>query len=178
MVPADGVLLGDPALVDESLICGVAGLSWKKAGEPVYAGSISIEGRIELEVSAHGESTRAARLGRELAAAGRCLPTGFAVTPHGEEFGKRAVTPTLGGRRLGLLVGDLTTASAILRPDYATGPGLGVSLESLRDVAECAPPRRARSRSVRLRPDRRGRRLFPGRLAAFSCIQASKRPAS
>ena len=90
-----------------------------------------------LEVSAHGESTHAARLSRELAASAS-LSTGFAVTPHGEEFGKRAVAPTLAAAGVGLLVGDITTAAAILRPDYATGPGLGFSLETLRDIAECA----------------------------------------
>ena len=138
LIPADGILLGGPALVDERLIfCGVTGHSWKKAGEPVYAGSISFEGRIVLEVSAHGESTHAARLSRELAASAS-LSTGFAVTPHGEEFGKRAVAPTLAAAGVALLVGDITTAAAILRPDYATGPGLGFSLETLRDIAECA----------------------------------------
>jgi cation transport ATPase len=136
LIPADGILLGGPALVDERLIRGVTGHTWKKAGEPVYAGSISFEGRIVVEVSAHGESTRAAGLSRELAAVH--LPTRFAVTPHGEEFGRRAVAPTLAAAGVGLLVGDVTTAAAILRPDYATGPGLGVSLETLRDIAECA----------------------------------------
>src|SRR6185312_8515103 len=29
-------------------------------------------------------------------------------------------------------------AAAILRPDYATGPGLGDSMESIRDIAACA----------------------------------------
>ena len=38
---------------------------------------------------------------------------------------------------LGLLVGDVTTAGAILRPDYATGPGLAFPLETLQAIALC-----------------------------------------
>ena len=38
---------------------------------------------------------------------------------------------------LGLLVGDVSTAGAILRPDYATGPGLAFPLETLQAVALC-----------------------------------------
>jgi cation transport ATPase len=138
MVPADGRLVGEPAKVDERLIRGISGLSRKVPGDMIYAGSISLEGSIEIEVVAHGEATRAARIGRELAGAGNFLPTSLAVTDHGEEFGRRAVAPTLAAAGIGLIVGDITTASAILRPDYATGPGLGVSLETLQDIAACA----------------------------------------
>ena len=38
---------------------------------------------------------------------------------------------------LGLLVGDVTTAGAILAPDYATGPGLAFPLETLQVIALC-----------------------------------------
>ena len=52
--------------------------------------------------------------------------------------GQRTVPTTLAAAGIGLLVGDLTMATAILRPDYSTGPGMGVSLESLRDIASGA----------------------------------------
>ena len=138
MIPADGRLVGCSALVDEGLVRGVAGLSWKAPGDFIYAGSVSVEGALEILVSVHGHETHAARLGRELSGAAFILPTGLAVTPHGEEFGRRAAGPTLAAAGIGLILGDITTASAILRPDYATGPGLGVSLESLHDIAACA----------------------------------------
>jgi hypothetical protein len=60
------------------------------------------------------------------------------VTARGEAFARRAVAPTLAAAGVGFLVGDLATASAILRPDYATGPGVGTSLELLRDIATAA----------------------------------------
>jgi cation transport ATPase len=137
-IPADGRLVGSAVLVDEGLLGGVAGLTRKKPGDLVYAGSVSVEGSLEIEVLSHGHATRAAFYGRELAGAAVFLPSGLAVTPHGEEFGRRAVAPTLAAAGIGLIVGDVTTAAAILRPDYATGPGMGVSLGSLHDVATCA----------------------------------------
>jgi Cu2+-exporting ATPase len=71
-------------------------------------------------------------------AASATTPAPFAVTPHGEAFAHRAVGPTLAIAGLGLLVGDATTAAAILRPDYATGPGMGVALHLLQDLANAA----------------------------------------
>ncbi|MHB1558822.1 MAG: HAD family hydrolase, partial [Isosphaeraceae bacterium] len=62
----------------------------------------------------------------------------FTLTAPGEAFARRAVGPTLAAAGIGLAIGDLATASAILRPDYATGPGLGASIETLHDIAECA----------------------------------------
>ena len=38
---------------------------------------------------------------------------------------------------LGLLIGDISTAGAILRPDYATGPGVAFPLETLQAIALC-----------------------------------------
>ncbi len=138
MVPADGWLAGGFAVVNEQIVGGVAGLTRKEAGDPVYAGSFAIEGRLYLEVSGPGTATRAARLGRELSAATRSAPTEFALTAQGEAFARQAVGPTLAAAGFGLAVGDLATAAAILQPDYATGPGLGASMESLRDIAACA----------------------------------------
>ena len=52
MVPADGRLIGEAALVDERLIRGISGLSRKVPGDTIYAGSVSLQGRIEIEVIA------------------------------------------------------------------------------------------------------------------------------
>ena len=136
MVPADGRLLSGSVVVDERLVAGVAGLTRKRLGDPILAGSWPVQGEVEVEVSGHGRATRAARLGRELPAATVPMPTAMAVTARGEAFARRAVAPTLAAAGVGLMVGDLVTAAAILRPDYATGPGLGSSLELLRDTAD------------------------------------------
>ena len=138
LVPADGRLQNGPVVVDERLVTGALGLTRKRPGDPIFAGSWPVAERLEVEVVGHGRETRAARLGRELAAATVLMPTATSVTARGEEFARRAVAPTLAAAGVGLLIGDLSTASAILRPDYATGPGLGASVELLRDTALCA----------------------------------------
>jgi cation transport ATPase len=138
LVPADGRLLSGPVVVDERLVTGALGLTRKWPGDPIFAGSRSMEGMLEVEVFGHGGDTRAARLGRELAMATVLMPTATSVTARGEAFARRAVAPTLAAAGVGLVVGDLATAAAILRPDFATGPGLGASVELLRDAALCA----------------------------------------
>jgi cation transport ATPase len=85
---------------------------------------------------------------------------------HAETFAERTVGPTLATAGLGLLVGDLTAATAILRPDYATGPGVAVPLETLRNAALCA-----RRGIVARAPD-----VFE-RLAEVDCIVLEDGPA-
>ena len=137
-VPVDGRLLSGAVVVDERPVTGALGLTRKRPGELIFAGSCSVAGTLEVEVVSRGRETRAARLGRELAKATLHMPTEMSVTARGEAFARRAVVPTLAAAGVGLLVGDLATASAILRPDYATGPGLGASTLMLRDAALCA----------------------------------------
>jgi cation transport ATPase len=138
IIPVDGRLLSDDVVVDERLVTGISGLTRKRSGDRIYAGSWPLEGSLEVEVSVHGEASRVARIGRALAAAMVSMPAELAVTARGEAFARRAVAPTLAAAGVGFLVGDLVTASAILRPDYGTGPGVGTSLELLRDVAAAA----------------------------------------
>src|SRR5262249_47190377 len=78
------------------------------------------------ELKPHQEEDRADALRRLVLAAAAPSPAPFAVTGHGDAFAGRTVAPVLATAGFGLLVGDLSTALAILRPDYATGPGLGV----------------------------------------------------
>ena len=49
LIPADGRLLGGPAVIDERR-CGVSGLSLKQPGDRILAGSLSVEGTLEIEI--------------------------------------------------------------------------------------------------------------------------------
>ena len=138
IVPADGRVFSGWALVEEGLLHGRGGVLLKPTGSRVFAGSRVHEGELKLEVERVGSSTHAAALARALFSAAVPAASRSAVTAHGQQFAERTVVPTLATAGLGLLVGDLTTAAAVLRPDYATGPGLGVALELLEDTAECA----------------------------------------
>lgn len=138
VIPADGRVSRGFALVDEGLLGNRSGLSLKRPGAAAFAGTRVHEGEFQLEVERVGTSTRASAFASTLGRTATPARSPSAVTAHGEAFAKRTVLPTVATAGLGLLVGDLTTAAAVLRPDYATGPGLGVALELLHDTAECA----------------------------------------
>jgi cation transport ATPase len=55
---------------------------------------------------------------------------------RGESFAKVTVAPTLAAATIGLMTNDVGTANAILRADYASGPGMTAPLGLLQDTAE------------------------------------------
>ena len=137
-IPADGLILAGEGVVDERRIRGLEGISRKRVGEQLLAGSSVLAGSFHLEVIHSGDRTKAAAIRRALVAATSPTPGSSAPTIRSEAFATRAVGPTLATAGVGLLAGDLMTVGAILRPDYATGPGLAVPLETLNNVARCA----------------------------------------
>jgi cation transport ATPase len=137
-VPADGLILAGEGLIDERLVRGLEGISRKRVGDASLAGSTVLAGSFQLEVVRLGERTRVATIRRALIAATSPAPGQSALTARSELFASRAVGPTLATAGVGFLAGDLMTVGAILRPDYATGPGLAVPLETLHKVALCA----------------------------------------
>ena len=139
MVPADGWLAGGFAVVDEQLVARGRRADAEGGRRPglcrlVRASKGGCIWRSPAPAPPPGRLGSAARWPLRPHRA----PAEFALTAQGEAFARRAVGPTLAAAGFGLAVGDLATAAAILRPDYATGPGLGVSMESLRDIAACA----------------------------------------
>jgi cation transport ATPase len=131
VVAADAHVLGGAALVDETALRGTPSPVRRVAGDQVFAGSKLIAGALDLEVVRSGDATQAARIAQALKGITASTPQNWALSPDGEEFAGRAVAPTFFAAAAGLVVGDLTTAGAILRPDYATGVGLAAPLETL-----------------------------------------------
>ena len=126
-VPADGRVIEGGGIVDERSVRGLEGASRKRPGDTVLAGSTVLAGWLRIEVAGPSATGRGpTQIGRPLVAA--TSPAAGPMTPtlRAEAFADRAVGPTLATAGVGLLVGDLTAAGAILRPDYATGPGAGV----------------------------------------------------
>jgi cation transport ATPase len=137
LILADGRVLEGRGLADERMVRGVEGLVRKQPDDEVFAGSTLRLGELHIEVLRHGSDTRAAALARATLAA-ITDPHGLRTPArHGETFAEQTVAPTLAMAGLGLLVGDVTTAGAILAPDYATGPGLAFPLETMQVIALC-----------------------------------------
>jgi cation transport ATPase len=137
LIPADGRILNGRGLVDERIILGLHGLSRKQPDDEVFAGSTLRLGQLHIEVLRHGPHTHVATLARIMLTATSAPHGSRTPTLHGETFAEQTVAPTMAIAGLGLLVGDVSTAGAILRPDYATGLGVAVPLETLQAIALC-----------------------------------------
>jgi cation transport ATPase len=134
-IPADGRILQGRGLVDERMIRGIHGISRKQPDDKVFAGSTIQLGELQIEVLQHGSETRVAKLARIMLEVTNAPPGSRTPTMRGEEFAEQTVAPTMAIAGLGLLMGDISTAGAILRPDYATGPGVAFPLETLQAIA-------------------------------------------
>ena len=89
-------------------------------------------------LTADGPETSAARISRTLIETTVPERRTWALNRDAEAFSRRAVGPTLLAAGAGLLVGDVTTAGAVLRPDYATGVGLATRLGAIHDARVAA----------------------------------------
>ena len=133
-VPVDGRVLSGAALVDERFFGGPPVPVRRIAGDQVFAGSRLLTGALDIETLCSGDDTRAARIAQTLIEATVPRRCSEALNPDAEDFAGQAVVPTLLTAGAGLMVGDVTTAGTILSPDYATGVGLAMPLERVRDV--------------------------------------------
>jgi Cu2+-exporting ATPase len=137
LVPADGRVTRGEGVVDEQALRGLEGASRRRSGDALLAGSTVLHGSLALEVARPVDRTRAWNIGQSLLSATSPAPGDSSPTRSTEAFAERAIVPTFAMAAVGLLAGGLATASAILRPDYATGPGVAVPLETVRDATAC-----------------------------------------
>lgn len=136
-IPVDGRILHGRGLVDERMIRGAHGISRKQPDDEVFAGSTIQLGEFHIEVRRQGSETYVAQLAQIVLKATTAPRGSRTPTRCGEEFADQTVAPTMVVAGLGLLIGDISTAGAILRPDYATGPGVAFPLETLQAIALC-----------------------------------------
>ena len=133
-VAVDGRVLTGAALVDESILGEGSGPVRRVAGNQVFAGSMLLAGALDIETLRTGSDTRAARVAQTLIETTVPRPHAEALNRDARNFADQAVAPTLLTAGAGLMIGDVTIAGTILSPDYATGIGLAMPLERLRDV--------------------------------------------
>jgi cation transport ATPase len=135
-VPVDAVVCEGAALVDHTTTHGASLPSRKLVGDLVLAGSTVLAGRLDLKVLRTGGETRAARIAEALIDVTKPAPHPEALNQQAQDFASEAVKPTLLAAGAGAVIGGLTTAGAILSPDYATGIGLTAPLETVRHVRQ------------------------------------------
>jgi cation transport ATPase len=135
VVPVDGRILAGTGLVNENSLGGTNGLVCRNVGDDLLEGAYLAEGELQIEVLRSGDATVATSIGRTLEASAAGGPANGPAVPS--EFAERAVPPALATASLGFLVGDATMAAAVLRPDYATGPGIGGSVTLIERLGAC-----------------------------------------
>jgi len=135
LIPADGVVVSGAGKSDGNNVVDADGLTIKAVGDRVFATTRLIEGELRFRVSQLGDSTLAKMIGVNIERAIAVNPQPLKV--RGEPFARFTVPPTLATAGIGFLTGDVTTALAILRADYASGPGMIVPLGLLEDIGQC-----------------------------------------
>lgn len=128
-IPVDGRIIEGRALIDERTLRGVSGLNRRGPGEDVLADSMIVAGEVEVEANDLGERSRGALLTHAARAAA-------AAATH-RRFAERAVIPTLAAAGVAALADDVDAASAVMRPDYFSGPAMMFPLANLVAAVRC-----------------------------------------
>ena len=135
VVAADGRVVAGGGVIDDHAVTGTRGARAVGPGDAVPAGAVVLGGRLTIRAERPLAASRLAVVGRMLEEATTWRPGRMAPTRHGEAFGEKFAVPTLATAGLGLLAGDVNTAVAVMRPDYANAEAIAVSFEDLDAVA-------------------------------------------
>ena len=135
LLPFDGIIVSGAGDLDEHGVRGVQTPAHRISGDAVYAGSVLLQGNMQVKVLAVGSKTRLSAIrGTMHSLICEAIGTGGA-TPRGKALAGRFVPFTFATGTAALLVGDLTTLAAVLRPDFSTGPSLTDRLGALSGVS-------------------------------------------
>jgi hypothetical protein len=134
-VSVDGRVLTGAALVDEDFLGRRPTPVRRVAGDMVFAGTKLLAGALDIETLCVGDKIYAVQIAQTLIDTTVPLSHSEALNQDAEIFARRTVPPTLLTAGAGLVIADLTTAGAILSPDYATGVGLAMPLERVHNAS-------------------------------------------
>jgi len=136
-LPVDGTVVEGAGIVEDRWASGRRGVRAFRSGDRLAAGGVLLGGRAELVADLPASQARLARIGQCVDRATRSVPGRIAPTADAERYAASLVPPTLATAGLGLLTGDVGTAVAVMRPDYATAEAMAASFEDLDAVACC-----------------------------------------
>ena len=135
-VPYDGVVVCGDGFLDERCVRGSEGISRRSTGDSVYAGSFLTAGQLRVRVTAVDKQTRVAKVRETLLASIAELPGEGGPTERSHVSASGFVPYTFATGTAALMVGDLTTLAAVLRPDFATGPSMSERFGTLTSVGQ------------------------------------------
>ena len=135
VLPYDGIVVVGKGELDERSVLGTGRCSRRKTGDRVFAGSQLTRGRLEVRVTAVENQTRVSKVRETLFASMAKLPGSGSPTKKGHESASRFVPLTFATGTAAILVGDITTLAAVLRPDFATGPSISERYGTLSSIS-------------------------------------------
>lgn len=115
MIPVDGVIADGTASVDQHVLTGEAQPAEKGVGDPVFAATMLLAGRIEVRVEKAGSETAAAQI-REILANTTDFRT--AIQARWRNVADHTVLPTLGMSAVALAVLNPASALAVVNSNY------------------------------------------------------------
>ena len=128
-VPADGVVVGGVASVDEKALTGESIPHDKKLGDRVLAATVVVEGQIVVEIDRVGTDTTAAKIVQILEGAGAKPMT---LQRDTERFADKLVLPTFalaGGAAF--FASQIDRMTSVLITDFGTGIRIAVPASAL-----------------------------------------------
>lgn len=136
VLPVDGRVVKDAALMDQRAITGESLPLLVQRGNAVYAGTSVQEGKLYVKATAVGADTTVARIVRMV----KEIPIGETrVQNYAETFADRLVLPTLGlGFGLFALSGNLERLTSMLIVDYGTGIRIAAPTAILASITDAA----------------------------------------
>lgn len=115
-IAVDGVIVNGLASVDQHMLSGESRPVEKTTGDPAYAGTVVLAGRLYIQVERTGTDTVAAQIGEILR---RTADYKSSIQAKGEELSDRSVLPTLGLSALTFATLGPSSAVAVIGANYA-----------------------------------------------------------
>ena len=116
VVPADGVIVDGLASIDQHRLTGESQPAEKSVGEPVFAATVVLSGRILVKVERAGSETVAAQIGDILT---RTADYRYAIEARSQQLADRSVLPTLGISAVAALTQGLVSGVAVVSSNFS-----------------------------------------------------------
>ena len=116
VIPADGVIVGGLASIDQHRLTGESQPAEKSVGDPVFAATVVLSGRILVKVERAGSETVAAQIGDILL---RTADYRYAIEARSQQLADRSVLPTLGISSLAALTQGLVSGVAVVSSNFS-----------------------------------------------------------
>jgi P-type E1-E2 ATPase len=134
-IPVDGRVAAGAAMIDQHRVTGESAPVERHADDKVYAMTVLVAGRLEVEVQETGADTLACQVVQIIEQAASSKTE---AQSSGERIAERMVLPTLGLATLGYFTAGNSGMLAIINADYGTGIRIAAPIGLLSTLGRAA----------------------------------------